>query len=85
MAATSLAFYQYKSGVLDTSSCGTNLNHALLLVGYGTDSASGKDYWLVKNTWGTNWGEKGYIKIKRDDQNGPGMCGILKLNSYPTL
>jgi len=56
-----------------------------LLVGYGTDAASGKDYWLVKNTWGVAWGDKGYIKIKRDNATGPGMCGILKMSSYPTL
>ena len=63
--------------------CGTSLDHGVLAVGYGNEN--GKDYWLVKNSWGTGWGEKGYFKLKRDDANGPGMCGILLSASYPTL
>ncbi len=85
IAMASGALYAYKSGVFDNPRCGSNINHALTLVGYGNDAASGKDYWLVKNSWGASWGEQGYIKVKRDSNNGVGMCGILKLNSYPTL
>jgi KDEL-tailed cysteine endopeptidase len=62
--------------------CGSNLDHGVLAVGYGNEN--GKDYWLVKNSWGTGWGEKGYFKLKRDDVDGPGMCGILLSASYPT-
>ena len=58
-------FQSYTSGVLDSTSCGTNLDHGVLLVGYGTDEASGLDYWLVKNSWNTIWGDEGYIKIAR--------------------
>ena len=45
-------------------------DHAVVVVGYGTEN--GVDYWLIKNSWGTQWGEKGYMRIKR----GVGMCGI---------
>lgn len=86
MASSSGPFMGYKSGVLDSKYCGTNVNHALLLVGYGTDAASGKDFWLVKNSWGTSWGEKGYVRVLRDmSGKNAGTCGILKLSSYPTL
>lgn len=74
---------QYKSGVLDTTSCGTRLNHAVNIVGYGRDNATGKDYWIIKNSWGTDYGERGYIRIKRE--GGAGICGMNKLAAYPTL
>ena len=46
-------FQSYSSGVLDSTACGTNLDHAVLSVGWGTDQATGKEYWLVKNSWST--------------------------------
>jgi len=67
----------YIGGVFDLP-CGTQLDHAILLVGYGTKSTmSGQsvDYWLIKNSWGDLWGEKGYIKLRR----GVGKCAI---NTY---
>jgi len=73
-------FQFYHSGVLDDASCGTNLDHGVLLAGYDTDSASGKDYWLVKNSWGLSWGDKGYIKFVR----GKNQCGLTLAASYPT-
>jgi hypothetical protein len=61
------------------------LNHAVLIVGYGV-ADNGTPYWLVKNTYGTNWGEKGYVRIKRQPgSTGPGICGIQKLASYPNI
>jgi C1A family cysteine protease len=82
--ADQIDFQLYKSGVF-TGSCGTTLDHGVLVIGYGTEK--GEDYYLVKNSWGTSWGEKGYIKLGRGPQynNGEGQCGILLEASYPLL
>lgn len=69
-------FQMYKSGVLDFN-CGKDLNHALTIEGYGTES--GKDYWLVRNSWGTSWGEKGYVKMVR----GKNLCGLSNSVVFP--
>jgi C1A family cysteine protease len=77
-------FQSYSSGVLTSSSCGTNLDHGVLAVGYGTEN--GIDYWLVKNSWSTSWGDNGYVKIARSSStNDPGICGIAKQPSFPTI
>merc|ERR1712051_436460 len=68
--------------VFYSTSCGTNLDHGVLIAGYGTDEASGLDYWLVKNSWNTVWGDEGYIKIARVE--GEGICGIQMAPVYPT-
>ena len=72
--ADQLCFQFYKSGVFDNTNCGTSLDHAVLAVGYGTDATSGQEYWLVKNSWATTWGDEGYIKIAIVD--GDGICGV---------
>ena len=80
--ADKAAFQSYKSGVLSSSKCGTNLDHGVLIVGYGTDSKYGK-YWKVKNSWGKTWGESGYVRLARSDSNGKGECGCLMEGYLP--
>ncbi len=70
-------FQFYKSGVLRASHCGTDLDHGVLLVGYGHDKND--SYWRIKNSWGETWGERGYVRIAR----GYNTCGILNDASYP--
>lgn len=83
--ADSRSFQLYKSGVYDDKSCGTTLDHGVLAIGYGTEN--GKDYWLVKNSWSTSWGDNGYIKIARNSisTSTEGICGIAMDTSYPVL
>jgi len=77
-------FQLYKSGVF-TGKCGNELDHGVLAVGYG--KLEGIDYYLVKNSWSTSWGDGGYIKMGRGPQynGGDGQCGMLLQASYPML
>jgi C1A family cysteine protease len=86
--ADQLAFQFYSSGVL-TTGCGNKLDHAVLAVGYGTTS-DGKEYFKIKNSWGTTWGLNGYILFGADENsnkenNGSGVCGVLSMATYPTM
>lgn len=78
------AFQLYGGGVFDDSGCGVNLNHGVLLVGYGVAPVNGSDmpYWKIKNSWGAGWGENGFIKIRRNLGN-EGQCGVAMMASYP--
>lgn len=76
-----MSFQLYKSGVYN-GNCGTKLDHGVLAVGYGT--IDGKNYYKVKNSWGSRWGSQGYIYIARNG-DGKGKCGILMEPSIPVL
>lgn len=76
--ADSAVFQLYTGGVIDSTACGTSLNHGVLAVGF-TD-----EYWIVKNSWGPSWGDEGYLKIAYKE-SGAGICGINQMNSYPTF
>ncbi|XP_059283307.1 zingipain-2-like [Lycium ferocissimum] len=76
-------FHMYQSGVYD-GSCDDQLNHAVTIIGYGTNE-DGTKYWLIKNSWGTSWGENGYMKLARDTGIEGGLCGITTAASYPIV
>jgi KDEL-tailed cysteine endopeptidase len=81
MEADTRYFQSYSGGILDSPSCGTSLDHGVLIVGYGEEN--GTKYWLLKNSWSTTWGEEGYFRILRTDStNDPGICGVAMDPSF---
>lgn len=77
-------FRDYVNGIISDKECGNNLDHGVLIVGYGTENDT--KYWIVKNSWGEDWGENGYVRILRSDSNNdPGICGIAMQASFPIV
>ncbi|KAJ4459671.1 putative Cysteine proteinase 3 [Paratrimastix pyriformis] len=81
--ASHMSFQFYSTGVYDEKACSAySLDHGVTLVGYGTDSKSGKNYWIVKNSWGASWGQKGYIWMVKDKKN---QCGEASMATVPIV
>ncbi|XP_050369826.1 ervatamin-C-like [Argentina anserina] len=75
-------FKNYPGGIFE-GPCGEHLNHAVTVIGYGTEKDT--DYWLIKNSWGEKWGENGYMRILRTNAPGGGLCGLALLAYYPIV
>lgn len=74
-------FQSYSSGIITSTECGTKLDHAVEIVGYGTDQ--GIDYWLIRNSWGEDWGEGGYFRLLRTNSTQDvGICGLASQPSF---
>jgi C1A family cysteine protease len=81
LEADQRVFQNYSTGIFDSTSCGTSLDHATAVVGWGTQS--GVEYWIMRNSWGTSWGEAGYMKM--EITSGHGICGVQMEPLYPTV
>ncbi|KAH6796842.1 Granulin repeat cysteine protease family protein [Perilla frutescens var. hirtella] len=79
--ASGRALQLYSSGVF-TGKCGVQLDHGVVVVGYGSEN--GLDYWIVRNSWGADWGEDGYFRLHRNVRVSSGKCGVVMVASYPT-
>ena len=83
--ANKRSFQMYKSGIYSDPDCGFQLDHGVLLVGYGYDEDYDMDYWIIKNSWSDSWGEDGYIRIQRNIDDSRGLCGIAMDPSVPII
>lgn len=80
VAIDSTSLKNYAGGIYNNKQCGSFLNHGVLAVGYGSENSL--DYWIIKNSWGSDWGEEGYIKIARNQDD---LCGVALRASYPNV
>jgi len=83
--ANKRSFQMYQSGIYSDLDCGFQLDHGVLLVGYGYDLLNDMDYWIIKNSWGPTWGENGYIRIQRNIDDERGLCGVAMQPSIPIV
>jgi KDEL-tailed cysteine endopeptidase len=81
--ADTFVFQFYSGGILNSAQCGTELDHAVVAVGYGVDSTKG-EFYIVRNSWGASWGDKGYVRIA-GGKDGPGICGIQQDCAFPNF
>lgn len=79
--ADTFVFQTYSDGILDSTKCGTTLDHAVTCTGWGVDETTGQEYWMIKNSWNTTWGDEGYIKLAI--VAGEGICGVQMEPLYP--
>ena len=77
--ANQLSFQLYSGGVFTNTNCGTQLDHATNVVGWG--NSNGMDYWIMRNSWGSSWGESGYMNLQI--VAGTGLCGIQMEPLFP--
>ena len=66
VSANNTPFMYYTTGIINSTACNTAVDHAIGVIGYGTDTVTAQDYWVVRNSWATTWGELGYARIKID-------------------
>jgi len=83
--ANKRSFQMYQSGIYSDPDCGFELDHGVLVIGYGYDNDFNMSYWIIKNSWSTEWGENGYIRIQKDTNDTRGLCGIAMNPSYPIV
>ncbi|XP_038628839.1 procathepsin L-like isoform X2 [Tachyglossus aculeatus] len=84
VAVDARSFFFYHSGIFSSHSCTPKVNHAMLVVGYGTSKEPGGDwdYWILKNSWSERWGEQGYMRLLKGANN---HCGVASIASFPVL
>ena len=81
--ASPFNFRYYKSGVVTEGCAYHGINHDVTLLGAGTDASMNVPYWRIKNSWGVNWGDKGFIRILRESGVKPAQCAMNLAAMYP--